>query len=71
MGAVNVTTQVIWLQHFLIELGVHFHHSIVLWCDNKINIKLCRDPIQNKWTKHIEVHMHFIQGEIRDGVIVM
>jgi hypothetical protein len=71
MGAVNVTTQAIWLQHFLTELGVHFHCLKVIWCDNQSTLKLCRDPVQRQWTKHIEVHMHFIRGQIQDGVIDM
>ena len=33
-GVVNATTQVIWLQNFLIELGVQFHQPTVIWCDN-------------------------------------
>jgi hypothetical protein len=60
MGAMNVTTQAIWLQHFLTELGVHFHRLILIWCDNKISLKMCRDPVQRKKNNHIEVHMHFI-----------
>jgi hypothetical protein len=71
MGAMNVTTQDIWLQHFLTELGVHFHHLIVIWCDNQSTLKLCRDPVQRQQAKHIEVHMHFIRGQIQDGVIDM
>jgi hypothetical protein len=46
MGAMNVTTQVVWLYHFITELGVHFHHlKVILW-DNQSTLKLCRDPSQ-------------------------
>ena len=33
-GVVNITIQAMWLQHFLIELGIRFHRLIVIWCDN-------------------------------------
>jgi hypothetical protein len=33
-GVVNITIQAMWLQHFLTELGIQFHRSIVIWCDN-------------------------------------
>ena len=46
MGVVNVTTQAIWLHHFLTELGIHFHHLIFIWCDNHITLKLCRDLVR-------------------------
>ena len=45
-GVVNATTQAIWLQNFLTELGVQFHRPIVIWCDNQSTLKFCRDPIQ-------------------------
>ena len=28
-GVVNITIQAMWLQHFLTELGIQFHQSIV------------------------------------------
>jgi hypothetical protein len=33
-GVVNITIQAMWLQHFLTELGIQFHRSIVIWCGN-------------------------------------
>jgi hypothetical protein len=44
----NVTTHAIWLQQFLIDLGVHFHRLIVIWCDNQIDIKLCKYPFHRQ-----------------------
>jgi hypothetical protein len=59
-GVVNITIQAMWLQHFLTELGIQFHQPIVIWCDNQSTLKFCRDPFQRQWTKHIEIHMHYI-----------
>jgi hypothetical protein len=33
-GVVNIIIHYMWLQHFLIELGIQFHQSIVIWCGN-------------------------------------
>ena len=67
----NIATQAIWLQHFITELGIQFHRPTIIWCYNKSKLKLCRDPVQRKQTKHIEVHMHFIKGQVHDGVTDM
>jgi hypothetical protein len=29
-----------WLQHFLIELGIQFHWSIIILCDNYVGYVL-------------------------------
>eukprot|EP00253_Pinus_taeda_P003931 PITA_03931 len=68
-GVVNITIQALWLQHFLIELGVQFHQPIVIWCDNQSTLKFCRDPVQRQRTKHIEIHMHYIRDLVHDQVI--
>jgi hypothetical protein len=33
-GVDNITSQAMWLQHFLTKLGIQFHQSIVISCDN-------------------------------------
>eukprot|EP00253_Pinus_taeda_P003885 PITA_03885 len=59
-GVVNITIQALWLQHFLIELGIQFHQPIVIYCDNQSTLKFCRDPVQRQRTKNIEIHMHYM-----------
>jgi hypothetical protein len=68
-GVVNITIQAMWLQNFLTELGIQFHWSIVIWCDNQITLKFCRDPVQRQQTKHIDIHMHYIQDLVHEGII--
>ena len=29
------------------------------------------DPIQRQWTKHIDIHMHYIRDLLRDGNIAL
>jgi hypothetical protein len=59
-GVVKITIQAMWLQHFLTELGIQFHRSIVIWCENHSNMNFCRDLVHRQWTKHIKIHMHYI-----------
>jgi hypothetical protein len=46
IGVVNITIQVMWIQHFLTKLGIQFHRLIIIWCDNQSTLKFCRVPIQ-------------------------
>jgi hypothetical protein len=68
-GVVNITIQAMWLQHFLTELGIQFHRSIVISCDNQSTLKFCRDPVQRQRMKHIEIHMHYIWDLVHEGII--
>eukprot|EP00253_Pinus_taeda_P008156 PITA_08156 len=68
-GVVKITIQALWLQHFLIELGVQFRQHIVIWCDNQSTLKFGRDPVQRQRTKRIEIHMHYIRDLVHDRVI--
>jgi hypothetical protein len=68
-GVVNITIQAMWLQHFLTKLGIQCHRSIVIWCDNQITLKFCRDPVQRQWMKNIEIHMHYIWDLVHEEII--
>jgi hypothetical protein len=68
-GVVNITIQAMWIQHFLIELGLQFHRLITIYCDNQSTLKLCRDLVQRLVKKHIEIHMHYVQDLVHVGII--
>jgi hypothetical protein len=68
-GVVNITIQDMWLQHFLTELGIQFHQTIIIWCDNQRTLKFYRDPIQRQQTKHIEIHIHYIRDLVQEVII--
>ena len=38
IGAVNVTTQCLWLQGILGELGIESETSIIIYCENQSTI---------------------------------
>jgi hypothetical protein len=68
-GVVNITIHALWLQNFFTELGIEFHKTTVTWCDNQSTLKFCRDPVQRQWTKHIEIHMHYIIDLVHERIV--
>ena len=44
-GVVNATTQCVWLQGILRELGFAFDSPNVIWCDNQSVINIYIDPV--------------------------
>ena len=38
----NVTTQDIWIKHFLKKLGILVHHPTVIYCNNQRTLKFCK-----------------------------
>lgn len=63
-GLVNIVIQSIWFHNFPHELRILFHFPKVIWCDNQSTLNFCRVLVQYQWTKHIEIHMHYIYGYI-------
>jgi hypothetical protein len=56
----NATTEIMWVQMMLQELGIP--HSLVatLWCDNLGATYLSANPVFHTRTKHIEVDYQFV-----------
>ena len=44
-GEVNATTQCVWLQGILGELGFAFDLPAIIWCDNQSAIEISTDPV--------------------------
>ena len=65
----NAATQCLWLRGILGEFGIETKTSTVIYCDNQSTICISTDTILRKWTKHIEIHMHYIRGIVHDEVI--
>lgn len=60
----NRTTETVWIQSLLKELGVHQSRPPVLWCDNLGATYLTTNPIFHARTKHIEVDFHFVREKV-------
>ena len=60
-GAVNAATEALWSQHILEEFGFDLPKPTI-HCDNQSAIEISWHLVQHQWTKHIEVHMHYIES---------
>lgn len=60
----NATTELIWLQSLLQEIGFFPSSSHVLWCDNLGVTYLTANPIFHARTKHIEIDFHFVRDQV-------
>lgn len=68
-GAVNATTEDIWIQNILTEFGIPVRKPTIIFCDNQSAIQISRNPVHHQRTKHIEIHMNCIWELIQEGII--
>ena len=62
----NATTELIWVEALLKELGVKQASPPVLWCDNIGATYLSSNPVFHPRTKHIEVDFHFVRERVAE-----
>jgi histone deacetylase 1/2 len=60
----NTTTEIMWIQGLLKELGVYMTRAPSLWCDNLGATYLAVNPVFHARTKHIEVDYHFVRERV-------
>ncbi|GKB91838.1 retrovirus-related pol polyprotein from transposon TNT 1-94 [Tanacetum coccineum] len=52
----------------LTDYGFAFN-NIPMYCDNRSAIALCYNNVQHSWSKHINIHHHFIREQVENGVV--
>jgi histone deacetylase 1/2 len=67
----NATTEVIWLEVLLAELGVKLQGRPCLWCDNLGATYLSANPVFHARTKHIGIDFHFVRERVADKKLVI
>jgi hypothetical protein len=63
----NATTELIWVEALLRELGVRLQEKPCLWCDNLGAVYLSANPVFHARTKHIEIDFHFVRERVADN----
>jgi histone deacetylase 1/2 len=63
----NATTELIWVEALLRELGVHLREKPCLWCDNLGATFLSANPVFHACTKHIEIDYHFVRERVAEN----
>lgn len=71
VAAASCACQVVWLRRILESIGIaqREEESTVMYCDNMSTIKLSRNPVMHKRSKHIDVRFHFLRDLTNDGVV--
>jgi hypothetical protein len=65
----NATTELIWVEALLRELGVKLKEKPCLWCDNLGATYLSVNPVFHARTKHIEIDFHFVRERVADNLL--
>jgi hypothetical protein len=65
----NATTEVIWIQSVLQELGIQRSPTPVLWCDNLDATYLTANLTFHARMKHMKVDYHFVHERVAKGLL--
>jgi hypothetical protein len=65
----NATTELIWVEALIRELGVSLKDRPCLWCDNLGATYLSANPIFHARTKHIEIDYHFVRERVASKLL--
>ena len=61
--------EALYLRSLLDEIGVVIDGSTVIKEYNQSCIKMCKNPVMQKRTKHIDVKKHFVRGRVEDETV--
>ena len=65
----HTSRELVWIRHFLQELGVQHEGPMELVCDNQAAMHIASNPVFHERTKHIEVDCHYVRDQITENII--
>ncbi|XP_074327097.1 secreted RxLR effector protein 161-like [Apium graveolens] len=69
VAATSAACHCIWLKGLLQELGAVGAVCIDILCDNSSAIKLSKNPVMHRRTKHIDVRFHYLRNLSGEGAM--
>ncbi|GMI66347.1 hypothetical protein HRI_000304000 [Hibiscus trionum] len=69
VAATAYASQAIWLRNVLEELHFLQQRATTIFCDNNSAIKLSKNPVLHRRSKHIDVKFHYLRDLTNNGVI--
>ncbi|XP_038713373.1 secreted RxLR effector protein 161-like [Tripterygium wilfordii] len=69
IAAAHCACQVVWMRRLLSELQCSQTDATHIMCDNSSTIKLSKNPIMHRRSKHIDIRYHFLRGLVKEKVI--
>ena len=65
VAVTSACTQVLWLRKVLEEIGEKQIHPTMIFCDNTSAIKLAKNLVHHRRTKHFDLKYHFIRDLVQ------
>jgi hypothetical protein len=69
VAAMHSMKEVLWLHSLLSEVFGKLSNPTTMFSDNQSAIVLMHDHQYHAWTKHINIHYHWIQWVIEEGAL--
>lgn len=67
----NATSEILWLQTLLSELGIFLSKPPILYCDNLEAIYISVNPVMHSSIKHFHIHYHFVRKRIHSKTLLI
>lgn len=69
IAVASCACQAVWLRRILEELHCIHKKPTPIYCDNSSTIKLSKNPVLHRRSKHIDVRFHFLRDLTKAGVV--
>uniref|UniRef100_A0A2N9H6G6 Reverse transcriptase Ty1/copia-type domain-containing protein n=1 Tax=Fagus sylvatica TaxID=28930 RepID=A0A2N9H6G6_FAGSY len=63
----DTTSELLWLQWLLQDLGVSTSSATPIYCDNRSAIQIAHNDVFHERTKHIEIDCHLVRHHLLQG----